>query len=132
VMIVLTTNNVQNIRKLMLRPGRIDTVVSVTNPDADTVYRLIKFYAGEALTGERAEYDDAIKPMVDQSPSFVAEVVKKAKLRAVTRPGKLQITADDVRIGARMMVNHVKLMNAEEPSEFQDLELGQMTVRVSR
>lgn len=130
VLVVMTTNNVGSIRQLMMRPGRIDSVISVTNPDADTVFRLVQFYAGDALVGSREEYEDAIQPMVDQSPSFVAAVVKKAKMRAITRDGKFEITVDDIRIGAKMMANHVRLMSAQEPPEYRDIPVGELMCRI--
>jgi transitional endoplasmic reticulum ATPase len=47
--VVLTTNAVTEINQALLRPGRLDAVVSVRAPDAGAVERLIRLYSRDLL-----------------------------------------------------------------------------------
>src|SRR5690606_20126549 len=52
IMVVLTTNHMDNINPAMLRPGRLDAVIPVTPPDAKAVERLIRVYAKGAVRAD--------------------------------------------------------------------------------
>src|SRR6202000_3403134 len=49
IMLVLTTNEVQNIHPAMLRPGRLDALLTLDYPDSEAVGRLIRHYSGDLL-----------------------------------------------------------------------------------
>ena len=49
---VLTTNNLGNITSAMLRPGRLDAIVSVRAPDAKAAQQLVRLYAGTLLAAD--------------------------------------------------------------------------------
>ena len=76
---VLTTNDLEAINPAMMRPGRLDSVIEVTPPDAKAVTRLIRHYAGDALPSD-ADIQLAGEALNGQIPAVVAEVVKRAKL----------------------------------------------------
>lgn len=120
VMVVLTTNHVDKINPAMLRPGRLDAVISVTPPDADAARRLVRLYgrklipANDALSGS----GDLLAGMI---PAVIREVVERAKLAAVYRTGseQVQITDDDLVLSANGMRKHLGLLEqkTDAPSD---------------
>lgn len=117
VMVVLTTNKIHEIQKLMLRPGRLDAVIAIEKPDLDTVWRLMMEIAKEQLSGTKEEFLDAIKPLVGQNAAFIAEVIAKARRFSLSREEEITIRPEDVKISVDMLLKHVELMKEEEHEE---------------
>lgn len=102
---ILTTNYVEKIEKAMLRPGRIDTLVEFTYPDAETAFKFVELYAkdddGKSLL---APVSDEERERVGQAlagkiPAFIAEAVQKAKLLAILKHGgdiQGKLTSEDI------------------------------------
>lgn len=84
IIMVLTTNDIDSINPAMIRPGRLDSVIEVTPPDAEAVVRLIKHYAGESLAAD-ADLTTAGEALAGCIPAIVAEVLKRAKLSELKR-----------------------------------------------
>ncbi len=84
IIVVLTTNFLENINPAMLRPGRLDSVIEVTAPDAEAVQRLLRHYGGEAIAEDTdlAAVGEQLDGMI---PAVIAEVVKRAKLAELRR-----------------------------------------------
>lgn len=82
IMVVLTTNDLQNIHPAMLRPGRLDAVIEVTAPDADAVERLLRSYGGDSIVGFE-DLSEAGAILAGEIPATIAEVVKRAKLAQI-------------------------------------------------
>ncbi len=68
--VVLTTNDPRKIQKLMLRPGRIDSIISIQKPDADTTLRLMRLYAKGRMHGSTTEFEMSIAPNGRRERSF--------------------------------------------------------------
>lgn len=109
IMVVLTTNNLNGINAALLRPGRLDAVINIEPPDAETVVRLIHFYG-----------DDTIDPAADltpigvllqgQIPAVIAEVVHRAKLAQLRlQPPGQKVTL----ISARALMDASKSMGSQ-------------------
>lgn len=89
IIVVLTTNHLDNINPAMLRPGRLDAVIPVTPPDAKAVERLVRVYAkGAVAVGE--DLTEVGRVLAGRIPAIIAEVVKRAKLTqlALLEPGQ--------------------------------------------
>jgi len=128
---ILTTNDAPAIRKLMLRPGRIDSVIDIEAPDLDTVWRLMQHYGKGMLVGTREEFESSIKPMVGHEPAFITEVLTKSKLRAVGRGAEIKITPDDVAVAVKLMENHVRLFNGSDvETPTREISLSEIRVTV--
>jgi hypothetical protein len=82
VMVVFTSNHAENINRAMMRPGRLDAVISVQNPDASAALRLAQVYGGPLLD-PNADYAPAGEAMAGQSPAVIREIVERAKLYAM-------------------------------------------------
>jgi len=117
--VVLTTNHVDRINRAMLRPGRLDAVISVLPPDAEAVTKLMRHYARGLLnnaTDESLQF--AAKLLEGQIPSIVREVVERSKLAAVYRVGaggNVTLEGRDLQIAAEGMLAHMRLL--EEPKQ---------------
>ncbi|MBS3903183.1 MAG: ATP-binding protein [Anaplasmataceae bacterium] len=97
IMTILTTNHPDQVNKAMLRPGRVDMVLEVQPPDADTVVRMIKSFAKDNLAA-RTDLRQASKILAGQTPARVRETVGRSKLEALRRTGKAgsKITGTDL------------------------------------
>lgn len=127
VMVVFTTNNIEQIHEGMLRPGRIDTVVEVTPPDATAAERLIRFY-GRGLVEEEADLAKVGKLLEGNIPAIIREAVERSKLAAIhdhaTRgeTGPLVVSARHLELAALQMLDHAKLL-APPPAKKPDVVL---------
>lgn len=112
IIVLLTTNHVENITPAMLRPGRLDAVIPVRPPDAAAVTRLIHLYAKGLL--DPFETLNVVSAQLEgQIPAVIREVVERSKLSAIARTegkGKLQLAEQDLIIAANGMMDHLELM----------------------
>lgn len=80
ILVVVTTNEFDDINRAMLRAGRLDASIPVPYPDQDASERLLRFYAGDLLEDDE-DITAACKEMADKIPaSAVEEVIKRSKL----------------------------------------------------
>jgi len=113
IMTVLTTNFVENIDKALLRPGRLDSVISIDAPDAATVGRLVRHYGGGNLPNDVPTHQVGVI-LAGQIPATIAEVVKRSKLSMVTYD-RDKLTEDDLVVAAESMKRHLALLAEMEP-----------------
>jgi len=115
VITVFSTNFVEKLDKAFLRPGRLDTVVSVRPPDAEAASRLVKQYSRGLLAFD-ADFDAIGRTLAGQIPAVIREVVERAKIAAIDRlQGESingEITEEDIMASMAMMEQHLKLCNA--------------------
>lgn len=116
IMTILTTNFAENLNPVILRPGRLDAVISLRAPDAETVVKLIKFYAGSLLDTKESLAASA-KELAGQIPASIRECVERAKLGMIGR-GDEKLSDRDILTAAQTMKNHLALLNKDqkEPS----------------
>lgn len=113
-MVVLTTNYIENIDRALLRPGRFDAVISIDTPDAATAQRIIRSYAA-GLLAEDADLTGVGEVTAGMIPASIREVVERAKLAMLTE-GRKSISPEDLRISAVGMQRHMALL-APKPTE---------------
>ncbi len=124
VMAVLTTNEIQNIHRGMIRPGRIDAVIEVFPPDAKAVESLIRLY-GRGLVDTTADLSVVGKMLDGQIPATVREAVERSKLAALrrTRDGvSLTVQAEDLETAVVSMGTQLRLLNSVDKVEPGDFE----------
>lgn len=111
-MVVLTTNFIEQIDRALLRPGRFDAVISIQPPDAETAVALIRAYSRDLLgDDDLSAVGDAIAGAI---PATIREVVERAKLSMLTE-GRDRLTAEDLYVSAVGMKRHMALL--EKPTE---------------
>lgn len=111
VITVLTTNHFDVIHPSMLRPGRLDAVIHVAAPDAESVGRLVEFYA-RGLLREGEDLTVVGNVLAGQIPATIREVVERAKLGMISR-GDSVITAEDLVIAGRSMTDHLAMLQKD-------------------
>jgi transitional endoplasmic reticulum ATPase len=129
-MIVLTTNDVEEINQAMLRPGRLDSIVNVTAPDPGAVVRLIALYSrGQLRDGE--DLTQVGEKLAGQIPAVIRECVERAKLHALrlTEPGEpIKLTAQSLIGAADEMAFALELLKPKvEDSRSERVKAAEIT-----
>lgn len=112
VITVLTSNHAASINKAMLRPGRLDAIISTQAPDSKAVEKLVRIYARDSLE-TNTDLAPAGKELQGQIPAVIREVVERSKLYAIgrARGGEFKLTGEDIAHSARGMKAHLDLLN---------------------
>lgn len=129
VLAVLTTNHAEAITPGMVRPGRIDAVITITAPDAPGIVRLCKVLVQEGLLDEAipAEgedfpngegrtfgWDDVSEAMAGFIPAAISEACSRAvRYMIVRNNGHVngsKITAEDLVRAAQGLVPQMELL----------------------
>lgn len=116
IILVLTTNHVDQIPPSMLRPGRIDTMVEFFLPDRDTAAKLVLQYGGADI--DLTDFDSEVVGNIIQGnqPATIHEMVKRAKLYSQVRypanyRGSLKLNTRAIVLSSKSMQGHLSLLN---------------------
>jgi len=90
VVIGATNAQEQYLDQALLRPGRFDRKLMVTNPSQEDRAELFKFYMNKVKAGEDLDYGRLARRAVGKSPADIANIVKESALIA-TRYKKKEI-----------------------------------------
>lgn len=118
VLITLTTNHVHKINQALLRPGRLDAVISVGPPDAQAAERLVRQY-GRGLVEASEDLTKVGIKLAGKIPAVIREVVERAKLASIDRTVEghdFSISGADLVIAVDSMLAHLELL-APVPSD---------------
>lgn len=110
--VCLTTNRVEHIEIGMLRPGRLDAVITVKPPDAIASLRLVRLYA-RGLLDEQGDFTAVGYKLAGHKPAVIREIIERSKLAAIARLSPeepLQLSAADLAFAADEMTNHLRLL----------------------
>lgn len=122
---VLTTNNVQNIHKGMLRPGRMDAVISIGALDLRGIQRLVEAKLGAENLLD-VDYETVYKAFEGFVPAFAAEAIDRVVRYGIARnEGKMPefFTTDDLVGAAEGLRPQLDLMNdAKEATKLPTLD----------
>lgn len=112
---IMTTNHVELINKAMLRPGRLDSVITIAPPDQSSVQQLLRIYA-RGLIADDENLEQVGKELAGQIPATIREVIERAKLRGISKinGSGLIINQQDLLYAAREMKAHLALLNQPE------------------
>lgn len=113
-MVVLTTNHLENIDQSLLRPGRFDAVISILPPDGPTAEKVIRMYARELLHRD-VDLSSLHDLIAGNIPAMLREVVERAKLAMLTED-RDHLSIEDLRVSALGMKHHMDLL-APPPAE---------------
>jgi len=126
VIAVMTTNHVEKINPAMLRPGRLDSVITIALPDKDAVQQLIRVYARDMLAADEPLTAVGTE-LAGQIPATIREAVERSKLRAIPKinGSGLVITEDDLLAAAKEMKVHLALLKQKaDPTGFELIMMG--------
>lgn len=124
VVCILTTNRKDKIHKGMLRPGRLDAVISINHLDQVGVEKLIKAHVDESML-RVMDYPRVFESFKDFTPAFAKEAISRAKRYAIAREGgrPTMLTTSDFVGAARSLTPQLELMHAaDEEKRTPDLD----------
>lgn len=125
VMVIFTTNDMGDIHPSMMRPGRVDAVVTIEPPDAKAVERLVRLY-GRGLIDSDASLTKTGQMLDGQIPAIIREAVERSKLAAISdlSPNETMVVrSEHLEIAAMQCLEHAKLINKKPEAEMTDLEV---------
>lgn len=111
IMVVLTTNHLDQVNRAMLRPGRLDVILNVIPPDAEAVQRLVRLY-GRAFIPAGTDLSEVGTILAGQTPAVIREAVERSKLSGIARTGEAfsLINAEDLAVAARTLMQQQSLL----------------------
>lgn len=128
VITVLTTNHVEIINKAMLRPGRLDAVISVRPPEAPAVKRLLRLYGRDRLDAKET-LDKIADKLAGQIPATIREVMERSKLSMIFN-GNEKVSEDDLINAAVGMQQHMDLLRDQPRQKTPHERLGEAITEV--
>ena len=129
IMVCLTTNHVNKLNRAMMRPGRLDAVIEIERPDAESVARLCRNYCGALLDADE-DLDEPAAILAGQTAAVVREVCERSKMGAIARTGKADsVSASDLATSANGMRAQLDLMDAKPPYEPSDMAKAAAVLR---
>jgi transitional endoplasmic reticulum ATPase len=123
--VIFTTNHLENINPAMLRPGRLDVILNIQPPDSEACERLVRKYANGLLSKETT-LTEIGQALAGYTPAIIREVVERAKLFTISRAGKLNTLSEkDILLAAASMKQQQALLapKAVENKTWGDLML---------
>ena len=132
IIVVLTTNDVDAINPAMIRPGRLDAIISLSAPDEEAAARLVTVYS-RGMLAEDADMKIIGDTLRGQIPATIREVVERAKLYGLSRTKSVdfKINHEDIVGASNAMKRHVELLNRnkkKEPTPAEVLATGLVSV----
>lgn len=110
VMLIVTTNFEDEVDPSLMRPGRIDTLLSFDNPNPGTCERLVRYYAGADLSAG-TDISGIGQELAGMSPAVIAEVVKSAKLANLAMFGEMAISRESLQVSATQLRRQNAMIN---------------------
>lgn len=129
-----TTNFVDRIHKGVLRPGRLDAVISIQGLDAQGFEKLVKVTVPAAVLAPDVDYERVAEAFEGMVPAFAKEAIDRSLRYSMTRNGGVPgtITTDDLVHAANGLRPQLALMErAAEGAQRPTLDVA-MTDTVNR
>lgn len=116
VMVIMTTNNISNIHKGFLRPGRVDACVEISYLDRVGLEKLMRANIDKDKLDSNVDFDSIFEVSSKYTPSFIGQVVKVAKIHALGRicgkHANYTLSTQDLVNAATQLKGHHELMEA--------------------
>lgn len=115
IMTILTSNHSDKVNQAMRRPGRIDMVLQVLPPDAETISRMVKSFVGAGLD-PKADLTGVSNVLEGYAPAYIKEACGRARLEALRRTGTLNapINGEDLKTVAMEVAAERNMFIANE------------------
>jgi len=111
--VIMTTNHIENVPAGMLRPGRLDFAVEINGLDRTGTEGLIRAVTPPGLLGD-IDFDAVYNEMEGFQPAWVRATADRAKSFAIAREkgdlGNFKLTTWDLVNAARSLHPQLKLM----------------------
>lgn len=115
VIVIFTTNHLDRISHAMIRPGRIDTLISFRPPDKDAALKLVHNY-GRGLLDTEDDFSKIGDALNGKIPAFIREVVERSKLFALRRLVKAGKPTENVKLRSEDLMHSITIMEHHQKS----------------
>lgn len=115
--VVLTTNHLNQINKAMLRPGRLDGVIHIAPPSSQTAARMVRSYCGNSLS-KSENLDEVGEILSGLIPACIRDAVTRAQAWAL-RDGRTsgELTSKDLVQAAKQVRSQQDRLRSLETQE---------------
>lgn len=115
IILVLTTNHIEQIPLSMLRPGRFDAMIEYFLPDKETAAKLVLQYGGTDIDMDNFDPARVGEVLAGNQPATIHEIMKRAKLFSQQRykpdyRGSLKASTQDIILSHLSMKGHLDLL----------------------
>ena len=129
IMVILTTNHPEKLHKGMMRPGRLDAVIHIGEPDADGIARMVQTIVPQKMLSSDVDYPVVAGAMNGFLPAYIKEACDRAVRYAIVRNGGdtelITLDTEDLVNAANGLRPQLELMNdAPEFSERDSLAVA--------
>lgn len=112
---ILTTNHINKIPKVMLRPGRFDALVEYTLPNSETAVNLVRSYLPDQIDEANFNAKEVGEALQGNVPAVIHEVCKRATMTALRNypadyRGALKVNTRDMIISVNGMSQHMNML----------------------
>lgn len=87
VMVLMTSNRADTLNKGMSRPGRIDSMIEISDLDREGIERLIKSVCDPESLSDDIDFDAIFEAMDGYAPAFIKGTFSRTRRNAVIRTG---------------------------------------------
>jgi transitional endoplasmic reticulum ATPase len=85
IMVVLTTNHRDRIHKALIRPGRLDAMITIAELDTGGIMRMIRATVPDELLSDNLDEDRIGEAMANYLPAFAKESIDRAMRYSLAR-----------------------------------------------
>ncbi len=123
IQVVFSSNNAERIHEAFIRPGRIDTVISVGPPNAETTTKLARMYGRGFIQATDEQLEDCLAPLVGRTAAFIREAIERAKRFAVSHctTNQMTILPKDITLACQTMSRQLELTDQEKEEAIADI-----------
>ena len=114
---MMTTNNVDDIHKGMIRPGRLDSIIRIAELDRSGVERMVNSVVKPEMLDEHVDYGRVYEAMEGFLPAFIKESIERAVRHALVRTkgetdiSHIKLDTEDFILAANGLRPQLDLMN---------------------
>jgi len=124
---ILTTNHINVLPKVMLRPGRFDALIEYQAPNAETATNLVRSYLPNQIDEDQFDGAAVGQALAGNVPAVIHEVCKRAGTTAMSRydadyRGILKISTRDIIIAANGMQQHMNMLRENHVEQVSPME----------
>lgn len=128
VITILTTNHINVVPKVMLRPGRFDALIEYRMPNAATAVSLVRSYLPNQIDEENFSPEVVGSALANNVPAVIHEVCKRATTSALRNyksdyRGELKVTTRDLLTAVNGMQQHMNMLRENHTEIPHPLEL---------
>lgn len=109
VMLIMTSNHVNELTKSMTRAGRIDRMIEISSLDRESFERLVNVLVGPERYAEEIDFDVLYDAFPECAPVWIVEAIRRARVAALIRTGEhgSKFVTRDFLLEAEGLAEHI-------------------------